>query len=358
MFFPICVFALFQFTLHDAWLPIFLGAIVLAFTFLTIFLAEGSLLLAARGSHSSVDTANRQEFTEPNTYGPGTVVPSPVSHDAPSSEGTLTEPMTTPHRLVTTGRRSMFSPFPALRPMASAVYQQYRRPLHFFWLLPMLFSAFAKACFIAFGHTHGYMQIIALIVIEGLTFVLLVAFRPHTNKKGDWMSATLSLFRFVGTGLMLAFIPKFGASGIIKTVMGLVCVAVWGIGVVLLFIALWYNLCKFSAFFLIGGGLDRQGLMRCGVLLIVVWGILWKRHTLQAPLTSQDIVAGEEAYPSQPIVMEKPPRFVGGEQDESSFMRPASSTFSNGQQYTENPIALEPVTTADRHYDARPHPSF
>lgn len=84
-------------------------------------------------------------------------------------------------------------------------------------------------------------QVIGLVVIEGLIFIALVALRPHTTKKGDWLSATLSLFRLVATGLLISFFPSLGANEITKTVLGIVIVAVWGFAVLLLFFSLLYN---------------------------------------------------------------------------------------------------------------------
>jgi hypothetical protein len=248
VFFPICIFSLYQFTLNDAWLPIFLAAITLFITVAGLLLAEASILLAARRARNHVavsPTDYADKTVQPSMIGAETssvASPDPVGRE--NSSVTLTNHT---QRAVVNVRqvpRSLWSPFPNLRPHCSALYQQYRRPQHSFWLMPMLFAAFAKACFIAFAHGHGFVQVIALIIIEGLTFVAIVAVRPHTNKKGDWLSAGLALFRLVATGLMLAFFPRLGASGIVKTVMGLVCVAVWGFAVIMLLIGFFFNLCE------------------------------------------------------------------------------------------------------------------
>lgn len=224
VFFPICTFTLYQFTLDDAWLPIFLAAITLFITVATLLLAEGSLLLAARRSHDGSNLAHQVESEK--QAGP--------DHSPSSSTTAAVRPVA----------YSLWSPFPNLRPLCSALYQQYRRPMYTFWLLPLLFGTFAKACFIAFAHKHGLVQLIAFVIIEGLTFIVLVAFRPHTNKKGDWLSAVLSLFRLVGTGIMFAFFSRVGASGIVRTVMGLVSVAIWGFAVITLLIGFFVNACK------------------------------------------------------------------------------------------------------------------
>ncbi|CDZ97006.1 TRP-like family [Phaffia rhodozyma] len=256
MFFPICVFTLWQFTLNDAWLPIFLAAVVLVWTLLFLVVAEGSLSVASRRSHSIAANAGGRPLRSSPSH-----APSGTSSDAPSN-ATLTESVGRINSF--TGRLSMYSPFPLFRPAASGLYQPFRRPLRLFWLVPVVIPGFLKACFIAFGQQHGFLQLIALVVIEGLTLVALLVARPYTSKKADWIGVLLALFRLVGTGLPFAFFDRLHAGGIAKTVIGIVCIAVWGIMVVILFIGVWFNL---------------------------FWGIFWKRHYPQAPVEVEDFVA-------------------------------------------------------------------
>lgn len=307
LFFPICIFSLYQFTLNDAWLPIFLAAITLFITVAGLLLAEGSILLAARrartASRSSHGALADKERRHSLTDGSSSSSPAPV--DRENSSVTLTHAGHGTRHIA--GIRavpgSLWSPFPNLRPHCSALYQQYRRPLHTFWLLPLLLATFAKACFIAFGQNHGFVQIIALIVIEGLTFVAIVAVRPHTNKKGDWLSAVLALFRLVGTGLMLAFFARLGASGIVRTVLGLVCVAVWGFAVLTLLVGLFVNACASASLLLASWPADRK--LTLVLPSLAVWGIIWKRHTPSSPIDDEAAADIQLAEEPRPVMMEK-----------------------------------------------------
>lgn len=258
-FFPIMIFTLYQFTLHDAWLPQFLAAITFAITILTLLVALGLLTVASRKSHNAVPVSslNPDHSVPASTAGPA-YVPDERRHSLNSSrrgsldpdyhprpvDGGVIPDSAAPYEVI--HHRTMFSPFPTLRPAQAGLYQSYRSPLYLFALLP-LFAAFAKACFLAFGQGHGKVQIIGLVVIEGLLIIALLAFRPHTTKKGDWLSVGLGLFRIVGTGVMLGWIEDwFTPSGIVRTVLGFVCIAIWGFAVVLVFFGLIYNTCGSS----------------------------------------------------------------------------------------------------------------
>lgn len=137
--FPIFIFCLHQFTLKDAWLPIFLAVLLLLFTIGSLLFAEGTLLLAARRS-------NHFSTKKPNAPDPSPEIVDPRTPTSTLSGST---------RVASPSLRSMWSPFPTLRPMASALYQQYRSPMHSFWLVPLAFAVFAKSCFISFGQGHG-----------------------------------------------------------------------------------------------------------------------------------------------------------------------------------------------------------
>lgn len=76
----------------------------------------------------------------------------------------------------------------------------------------------SQACFIAFAQGHGNLQVIALVIIEGLTVLVYIVFRPESTKKGDWFGVILGLLRFIGTGLLLVFTSYFQPGGITQTI--------------------------------------------------------------------------------------------------------------------------------------------
>ena len=110
----------------------------------------------------------------------------------------------------------------------------------------------ARSAFIAFGPASAWAQVIGNMVIEFIVFVLLIACRPHKDKKGDWLAPFLSLIRLIAFGLLVAFIPSLEIDPIIRTVLGIVEIAVFGIPTILLFFGLIWN---------------------------AGYGYLWRRHT-------------------------------------------------------------------------------
>jgi len=132
------------------------------------------------------------------------------------------------------------------------LYRAYRQRFHFFWFAPLVLAMIVRAAFIAFGPASAWAQVIGNIVIELIVFVLLIACRPHKDRKGDWLAPFLSFARLVAFGLLIAFIPSLGIDAIIRTVIGIVEIAVFGIPTVLLFFGLIWN---------------------------AGYGYLWRRHT-------------------------------------------------------------------------------
>ncbi len=98
------------------------------------------------------------------------------------------------------------------------------------------------ACFIGFGQGNAWAQVIGLIVVEFIVFVSCIGFRPHKDKKGDWLGAFLSFCRLAAFGLLIAFIPSVGVKAITRTIIGFVIIVLFGIPTVLLFLGFFYNL--------------------------------------------------------------------------------------------------------------------
>lgn len=125
---------------------------------------------------------------------------------------------------------------------AGMIYRQYRPKYHFWWYAPLAVATFVKACFVAFANGNPWAQVCGLIVVEFLVVVTCIGFRPHKDKKGDWLGAVLGLLRMVAFGLMIAFIPSMDVDPIVRTVLGFVILALFSIPVVLLFFGLLFNL--------------------------------------------------------------------------------------------------------------------
>lgn len=108
----------------------------------------------------------------------------------------------------------------------------------------MAIATFAQAGFIGFGRSNKWAQVIGLMVVEFIVLVCLIAFRPHKDRKGDWLAPILSFLRLASFGLLIAFIPSVGVEPIPRTIIGFVLLAVYGIPFVLLFFGLLFNLGK------------------------------------------------------------------------------------------------------------------
>jgi hypothetical protein len=125
------------------------------------------------------------------------------------------------------------------------IYRAYRQKYHFWWFAPIVIAIFAMAAFLGFGQNSAWAQVIGLMVIELLVFVSCVGFRPHKDKKGDWLGAFLSFCRLAAFGLLIAFIPSVGVEAITRTIIGFVIIVLFGIPVILLFLGLLFNLGEF-----------------------------------------------------------------------------------------------------------------
>jgi hypothetical protein len=124
------------------------------------------------------------------------------------------------------------------------IYRQFRPKYHFWWFAPLALASFVRACFIAFGQGNPWAQVIGLVVVEFLLLVTCIGFRPHKDKKGDWLGAFLAFARMCAFGLMIAFIPSMDIDPITRTIIGFVVIVMFGLPVVLLFFGLLFNLGK------------------------------------------------------------------------------------------------------------------
>jgi len=201
---PIWIFGFFQFRIGDSKLAIFFAALGLALTFIPLAVVFVLSILKAR---------------------------------KPSSTAPTISPLYTSYRWFHS---------------VGVLYRAFRPKYHFFWFAPYVLAMITRSAFIAFGPNQPWAQVIGNVVVEVIVFVLLIACRPHKDKKGDWLAPFLCFVRMVAFGLLIAFIPSVGVDPIPRTVIGIVEIAVFGIPTVLLFLGLIFN---------------------------AGYGYLWRRHT-------------------------------------------------------------------------------
>lgn len=196
---PILIFAFFQFTIgrSDSWLSIFLAALAVAFTCLPLLIVFIFSIRRAKRDYED-ETAVSPLYTRARWYG-----------------------------------------------SVGMIYRQYRQKYHFWWFAPMAIATFAQAAFVGFGRNNRWAQVIGLMVVEFIVLVCLIGFRPHKDRKGDWLAPILSFLRLASFGLLVAFIPSVGVKPIPRTIIGFVILAVYGIPFVLLFFGLLFNLCEY-----------------------------------------------------------------------------------------------------------------
>lgn len=86
----------------------------------------------------------------------------------------------------------------------------------------------------------GKLQVIAMIILETLTLLLLIIFRPYAMKKHTFVAALVSLLHLIVYCILVTFIYSEGIKPIPRTVLGFVALAVQSIAFIVIFIfGLW-----------------------------------------------------------------------------------------------------------------------
>lgn len=195
----------------------------------------------------------------------------------------------------------------------------------------MVLAMIARAGFVAFGPNRAWAQVIGNMVVEFIVLVSLIAFRPHKDRKGDWLAPFLSLIRLIAFGLLIAFIPSMAIDAIIRTVIGIVEIAVFGIPTVLLFFGLIWN---------------------------AGYGYWWRRHThrIEDGLEVERFVASDNDSQSRAAMTQV---------DANNFVSaqgPLNSRNDSGPSIGRRTSVMEPVDTAygngldnGRHWQDSPH---
>ncbi|WVR07678.1 hypothetical protein IAU60_004720 [Kwoniella sp. DSM 27419] len=204
------------------------------------------------------------------------------------------------------------------------LYRAYRQKFHFFWFLPLVLAMIARAGFIAFGPNNAWAQVIGNVVVEFLVLIALIACRPHKDRKGDWITTVLSIFRLIAFGLLIAFIPSIGVKPIPRAVIGFVIIVAFGLPVVLLFFGLFWNLG---------------------------YGYLWRKHTyrIEDGLEVERFVASDDDSSVQPAMTQVDPAVAGFASRDQASNSPAASL---GRRTS----LMEPV--GDNVYGSHHLPSF
>ena len=124
------------------------------------------------------------------------------------------------------------------------LYRPYRQRFHFFWFTPLIIAMIIRAALLAFGPASAWAQVIGNVTVEFLVLLALLACRPHKDREGDWLVSFLSFCRLCAFGLLIAFIPALGVAAITRTIIGFVIIVLFGVPTILLFLGLLWNAGK------------------------------------------------------------------------------------------------------------------
>ena len=130
-----------------------------------------------------------------------------------------------------------------------ALYAAYRQPRWFQFTI-YLVASFIRSCFISFGHAHGLIQVIGLVVVELLIFGTLIVFRPGHTRGSDVLSLFLSIVRIATIAALIPFVnDPIGLDPIPRVIVGIVIAIVCSIGIVVLFVNFFVNLAIWRSVF-------------------------------------------------------------------------------------------------------------
>ncbi|KAF9461326.1 hypothetical protein BDZ94DRAFT_1221694 [Collybia nuda] len=175
---PITTFAFYQWTLKDSWLSILLSIIAFLITVSLVTYPTFVTCRLARSDSSQALYSKSEHLT-------------------------------------------LFGPF----------YVQYRTPRFYFFII-ILVASFLKSFFTAFAKASGEVQIIAMVIIEGVVVTLHCLLRPHNTRGGDIFSTFLAIIRLVCTGLMIAFVERLNVAPIPRVAIGLVAAVIFSVAVI------------------------------------------------------------------------------------------------------------------------------
>ena len=128
-------------------------------------------------------------------------------------------------------------------PYHAPLWGQYRHERRWYFI-PLLVALLAKSAFIAFGQAHGTMQVVVLVILEGLLFISIIVLKPYETRKADILAGFLALVRLVCTGLLIGFLPSLGVGPIIRVVIGIVTAVIFSVTVVVMFFNTVWNILQ------------------------------------------------------------------------------------------------------------------
>ncbi|KAG1732198.1 uncharacterized protein EDB91DRAFT_1152135 [Suillus paluster] len=129
----------------------------------------------------------------------------------------------------------------ALRSTPYALYTQpdfvaSHGPLGFYATTPLILAIFVKALFIAFSQANGFVQVVAILVVECMVLASLFTLRPHKTRGADVLATYLAITRVVCTAMMVTFVESLNLGAIPRVVIGIVMAVIISVAVIVMFI--------------------------------------------------------------------------------------------------------------------------
>lgn len=112
------------------------------------------------------------------------------------------------------------------------------------YFVPLLVALLAKSAFVAFGQGNGKMQVVVLVILEGLVFISIVVLKPYETRKADILAGFLGIVRLICTGLTIAFLPSLEVKAITRVVIGFITAVIFSVAVVVMFFNTVWNILQ------------------------------------------------------------------------------------------------------------------
>lgn len=102
-------------------------------------------------------------------------------------------------------------------------------------------SLMAKAAFVGFAQSSGWIQVIGILTVEVLVLISTILLRPRLTRGGDAFEILFAVIRVVGVGSLIAFEDSLRIKPIPRLVVAFAAIVLNSVGVILVVLALAIN---------------------------------------------------------------------------------------------------------------------
>ncbi|SCZ89271.1 BZ3500_MvSof-1268-A1-R1_Chr9g10351 [Microbotryum saponariae] len=109
------------------------------------------------------------------------------------------------------------------------------KPARWWFFIPLLVASFAEVAFVAFAQNRGWVQSVAMLVIELFILILMCTTVPWTDKSSNAFRILLQILKCAIFGALISFNRSIGLNEIVRVVIGAVIIVVEAVIVIALF---------------------------------------------------------------------------------------------------------------------------